>query len=108
MTDNVNLVVTADSNYITNYLSSSNTKVPLFTTMNMNFIDELNFNPATIYDLLTTSEEICPLEIIEGTKVYGDERVSGIAIFPNEKEIGFDTFPEDTDIVSWTSIVTTV
>ena len=37
---NVQLDATVDSNYIINYLSTSNTKVPLYTSLDMKFINE--------------------------------------------------------------------
>ena len=74
--------------------------------MNMNFIDEVNFEPTTIYDLLTTEEEICPISITEGTKVYGDEGVGEISVFSDLKQIGFDGFTLDEYFVSYASIET--
>ena len=59
MSENVDIDVTVDQNYISNYLSATQPKVPLYTSLNMNFIDEVNFDSDTEYNLLTIGEEIC-------------------------------------------------
>ena len=108
VSDNVSLFATVEEDYMSNHLSSTNIKVNLYTSLNMNFLDEVNFEPTTIYDLLTTNDEICTIAITEGTKDYGDEAVSAIRVFSDSKEIGFDTFPGDTDVVSYASIETNI
>ena len=41
---NVELEVTVDENWMDNYLHADNTNVPMYTSLNMKFINEENFD----------------------------------------------------------------